>query len=57
MTMHKALHPREYDDRLYVLKKEGGKGFTIIQDYSSAVENRLEPPETIETTQASIEQQ
>ena len=25
MTMHKALHPRDKFDRLYVSRKEGGK--------------------------------
>ena len=26
MTMHKALHPRDDVDRLYVSRKEGGRG-------------------------------
>ena len=26
LTMHKALHPRDNVDRLYVPRKEGGKG-------------------------------
>ena len=30
MTMHKALHPR--DDRLYVSRKEGGRGLASIED-------------------------
>ena len=30
--MHKALHHRDYVDRLYVLKKEGVKGLTSIGD-------------------------
>ena len=29
MTMHKALHPRDDVDRLYVSRKEGGRGITI----------------------------
>ena len=32
MTMHKALHPRDDVDGLYVSRKEGGRGFAIIED-------------------------
>ena len=32
MTMHKALHPRDDVDRLYVSRKEGGGGLTSIED-------------------------
>ena len=32
ITMHKALHPIADVDRLYVSRKEGGKGRTTIQD-------------------------
>ena len=32
MTMHKALHPREDVDRLYVPGKEGGREFASIED-------------------------
>ena len=32
MTMHKALHPRDDDDRLYVPRKEGGRGLASIND-------------------------
>ena len=32
MTMHKALHPREDVDRLYVSRKEGGGGLASIED-------------------------
>ena len=32
MTMHKALHPRDDVDRLYVSIKEGGKGLVCIED-------------------------
>ena len=31
MTMHKALHPRDDVDRLYVSRKEGGKGLASIE--------------------------
>ena len=31
MTMHKALHPRDDVDRLYVPRKEGGRGLTSIK--------------------------
>ena len=32
MTMHKALHPRDNVDRLYVSRKEGGRGHASIED-------------------------
>ena len=32
MTMHKALHLRDNVDRLYMLRKEGGRGITGIED-------------------------
>ena len=32
MTMHKALHPRDNVDRLYVSRKEGRRGFASIDD-------------------------
>ena len=30
--MHKALHPRDNIDRLYVSRKEGGRGLASIED-------------------------
>ena len=30
--MHKALYPRDDLDRLYVLRKEGGRGLANIED-------------------------
>ena len=32
MTMHKALHPRDNVDRLYVSRKEGRRGLASIED-------------------------
>ena len=32
MTTHEALHPRDDVDRLYVSRKEGGRGLTSIED-------------------------
>ena len=32
MTMHKTLHPSADVDRLYVLRKEGGRGLASIED-------------------------
>ena len=32
MTMHKALHPRDDVDRLYVPRKEGGRGLASIEN-------------------------
>ena len=41
MTMHKALHPRDDVDRLYVTRKEGGRGLTSIEDSVNASIQRL----------------
>ena len=42
MTMHKALHPRDDVDRLYVSRKEGGRGLASIGDSIDASIQRLE---------------
>ena len=42
MTMHKALHPRDDVDRLYVTRKEGGRGLVSIEDSVDASIQRLE---------------
>ena len=42
MTIHKALHPRDDIDRLYVSRKEGGKGLASIEDSVDASIQRLE---------------
>ena len=42
MTKHKALHPREDVNRLYVSTKEGGRGLTRIQDSVNALIQQLE---------------
>ena len=42
MTIHKSLHPRGDVDRLYVSRKEGGRGFTSIEDSVDASIQRLE---------------
>ena len=42
MTMHKALHPRDDVDRLYVSRKERGKGLASIDDNVDASIQRLE---------------
>ena len=42
MTMHKALHPWDNVDILYVSRKEEGKGLAIIQDSVDASMQRLE---------------
>ena len=42
MTMHKALNPRDNVDRLYVSRKEGGRGLTSIEDSADASIQRLE---------------
>ena len=61
--MHKVLHPRDDVDRLYVSRKEGGRGLASIEDSVDASIQRLEdyieknenieklqPSETIRTT-------
>ena len=63
MTMHKALHPKDDVDRLYVSRKGGGRGIASIRDSFDAsiqwleeyIEKHgerliLQPPETILTT-------
>ena len=42
MTMHKALHPRDDVDRLYVSRKEGGRGVASIED---SVDASIQGPE------------
>ena len=42
MTMHKALHPRDDVDRLYVSRKEGRRGLASIEDNVDALIRRLE---------------
>ena len=41
MTMHKALHPRDDVDRLYVSRKEGGRGLASSEDSVDASIQRL----------------
>ena len=41
MTMHKTLHPRDDVDRLYVSRKEGGRGLTSIEDSIDASIQKL----------------
>ena len=42
MTMHKALHPRDTVDRLYVTRKEGGRGLAGMEDSVNASIQLLE---------------
>ena len=42
MTMHKALNPRDDVDRLYISRKEGGRGLASIEDSVDASIQRLE---------------
>ena len=42
MITYKALHPRDDVDRLYVLRKEGGRGVASIEDSVDASIQRLE---------------
>ena len=68
ITMHKALRTRDNVDRLYVSRKEGGRGFTNIEDcldaliqrrkdyIKSVAEDGLQRPDTTLTTKALTEQ-
>ena len=40
--MHKALHPRDDVDRLYVSRKGGGRGLACIEDSVDASIQRLD---------------
>ena len=42
MTIHKALHPGDDVDRLYVSRKQGGRGLASIEDTVDASIQRLE---------------
>ena len=42
MTMHKALHPRDDVDILYVSRKGGGRGLTSLEDSVDALIQQLE---------------
>ena len=42
ITMHKALHPRDDVDRLYVSRKQGGRGLASIENTVDASIQRLE---------------
>ena len=42
MTMHKALHPRDDVDRLYISRKDGGRGLACIEDTVDAFIQRLQ---------------
>ena len=42
MTMHKALHPRDDVDRLYISRKERRRGLVSIEDSVDASIQRLE---------------
>ena len=42
MAMHKTLHPRDDVDRLYVSRKEEGRGLARIEDSVDALKQRFE---------------
>ena len=42
MTMHKALHPRNDINRLYVSRNEGGRGLASIEDSVDELIQKLE---------------
>ena len=42
MTIHKALQPRDDVNRLYVQRKEGGRGLACIEDNTDTSIERLE---------------
>ena len=69
MTTYKALHPRDDVDKLYVSRKEGGRGLASIEDSVDASiqrpedyrkkyeKNWLQPSKTIRTTRWPTEWQ
>ena len=68
MIINKALYPRDDVDRLYVSRKEGGKGLASIKDgvdvsiqwledcIKSVEEDWIHPLKTIKTIQVSTKQ-
>ena len=42
MGIHKALHPRDDVDRLYISRKDGGRGLVSNEDSVDALIQRLE---------------
>ena len=42
MTMHNALHPKDDVDRLYVKRKDGGRGLSSIEDCVNDAKKELE---------------
>ena len=40
--MHKALHPRDHTNRVYVSRKEGERGIGSVQDSVDRSISRLE---------------
>ena len=69
MIMHKTLNPRDHDDRLYVSRKDVGRGLSIIEvsvdtsiqrlkDYiKNTKDDWLQPSKTLLTTQRITEWQ
>ena len=45
MTIHKVLHPRDDVDRLYVSRKEGGRGLASIEDTIQRLKDYIEKHE------------
>ena len=41
MTTHKTLHPRDNNDRVYVSRKDGGRGLASIEDSADGSIQRL----------------
>ena len=42
MTMHRVLHPRDDVNRLYISRKEGGRGLASIENSVDPFIQRLE---------------
>ena len=53
MTMHKALHPRDDVDRLYLSRKEGGRGIASIEDSVDVQDIKIWPYEQMVYAQPS----
>ena len=52
LTMHGSLHPRSDVDRLYVLRKKGGRGLLSVEDSINKEENSI--VHYVENTQEPI---
>ena len=53
MTMHKALHPRDDINRLYMSWKEGGRGLASVDASRQGFKDSIKKSKEIQITAAS----